>query len=350
MNNRKYQILFALTISLILIFTLLSPTLAAAPANMYVHFIDVGQGDSELIISPGGKTVLIDGGEREAGPKVVDFLRSKGVKKIDILISTHAHEDHIGGLREVLRQFPVGLIIDSGKKHTTATYKAYLKMIIAKNIKLTLAKTGTTYDLGGGAKLQIVYCNPNAEDLNNSSVVAKVTYGQVSALFMGDLESAEEGNINTRADILKVGHHGSRTSTSDTLLRAVKPKEAIISCGTNNQYGHPHDVTMKRLASYGIKTYRTDKSGNITLTTDGKSYTISAKPSGFAPVPVSKIVKQKSEGGSSSGSGSYIGNKNSHKFHRANCSRLPAEKNRVYFKSRDEAIKTGYEPCKICEP
>lgn len=349
MKNLKLSIILLVCITLL--FSLTAPTLAVSPANMYVHFIDVGQGDSELIISPTGKTILIDGGEREAGPTVVNFLHSKGVKKIDILISTHAHEDHIGGLREVLRQFPVGLIIDSGKKHTTATYKAYLKMILAKNIKLTLAKTGATYDLGGGAKLQIVYCNPNAEDLNNSSVVAKVTYGQVSALFMGDLESAEEGNIKTQATVLKVGHHGSRTSTSDTLLRVVKPKEAIVSCGTNNEYGHPHDVTMKRLASYGIKTYRTDKSGNITLTTDGKTYAISAKPSGFAPVPVSKIVKQKSEGSSSSsGSGNYIGNKNSHKFHRATCSRLPAESNRVYFKSRDKAIADGFEPCKICEP
>jgi len=327
-----------------------SPATAATPVKMYVHFIDVGQGDSELIISPGGKTALIDGGEREAGPTVVNFLRSKGVKKIDILISTHAHEDHIGGLREVLRQFPVGLIIDSGKRHTTSTYRAYLKMILAKKIKLTTAKSGTSYDLGGGAKLQIVYCNPNAEDLNNSSVVAKVTYGKVSTLFMGDLEATEEGNINTHATVLKVGHHGSHSSTSDTLLQAVKPKEAIISCETNNEYGHPHDVTLKRLASYGIKTYRTDKSGNITLATNGTTYTISAKPSGFAPVPVGKIIKKKSENNSGGGSGTYIGNKNSHKFHRATCSRLPEEKNRVYFKSRDEAIKAGYEPCKICEP
>lgn len=349
MQNKNLKLLFILLTCFALLFGLSVPSMASAPAKMQVHFIDVGQGDSELIQSPGGKTLLIDGGKREAGPAVINFLKSHGVKKIDIIISTHPHEDHIGSLREVLRQFPVGLIIDPMTNYKSSVYRAYLKIAQTKGIKISPAKSGTAYDLGKGSKLQIIYCNPNAEDPNNTSVVAKVSYGKISTLFMGDLEAQEECNINTQATVLKVGHHGSRTSTTLQLLGTVKPKEAIISCGKGNEYGHPHDITLQKLLTRGIKVYRTDKAGNITLTTDGKTYTINAKPNGFTPlIKGGKVITKKNT--PTTETGQYIGNKNSHKFHKATCNKLPSPANRIYFKTRDEAIAAGYKPCKICDP
>lgn len=255
-----------------------SETAMVQPNDLQVHFIDVGQGDSILVQTPGTeKNILIDAGPREAGSTVVQYLKDHGVKQIDLLIATHPHEDHIGGLIEVLNHFPVQQVIDSGKRHTSKTYRNYLKLIVEKKIPLAVAKK---QEFSWGEKFNFAVLGPiknNYEDLNNYSVVSKLTYGQISFLFTGDMEKEAERDIagqDLRATILKVGHHGSRTSTSAQFLRQVKPEVGVISVGQGNDYHHPHEITLKKLAKVGVKVYRTDLNGSVTVTTDGEEYSI----------------------------------------------------------------------------
>lgn len=247
--------------------------------NVSVHFIDVGQGDSILIKAP-GKTVLIDGGPRSAGSTVVSYLRLQGVTTIDLLISTHPHEDHIGGLIDVLGSFTVKEIIDPGVVHTTKTFEDYLDLIDSKNIAFTEAKPGLTRDLGGTAQLQVIHpSNPSSSNLNDASVVSRLTFGSTSFLFAGDAESASESQMlkssyTLASTVLKIGHHGSKSSSTQAFLTKINPKHAVICVGTGNSYEHPHKETLDRLKTQGVSTYRTDLNGNIVFTSDGKAVTV----------------------------------------------------------------------------
>lgn len=239
-----------------------------------VHFIDVGQGDSILIQTP-YKNVLIDGGEKDSG--VVDYLRGLGVKELDIVIGTHPHADHIGGLIEVFEAFKVYEVIDPGVVHTTKTFEDYLRTIDRLDIKFTEGRAGDMRTLGGDVKLEIIHPKSgSAEKVNNISIVAKLTHSDISFLFTGDIEAEVEQELlfsdyDIESDILKVGHHGSNTSTSTSFLRKVKPKVAIIMLGENS-YGHPHEEVLSRLKN--IEVYRTDIDGSIIVTTDGETYKI----------------------------------------------------------------------------
>jgi len=254
----------------------------APPDNsLQVHFLDVGQGDSILIQTPRrSENILIDGGPRDAGDKVVRYLQEHGVKKIDLLIATHPHEDHIGGLVKVLEAFPVKQIIDSGKKHTSHTYEKYLQLIVDKNIPLDVAP-GQKINLVNGAQLDILGpMRYDYEDLNNYSVVSKLTYGKISFLFTGDMEKEAERDLrdkDLKANVLKIGHHGSRSSTSAHFLKQVAPKVAVISLGQGNDYGHPHAITLKKLAKIKAEIYRTDQKGTITVTTDGNNFEVTTE-------------------------------------------------------------------------
>ncbi len=185
--------------------------------QLQVHFLDVGQGDSILVQVPGGITLLIDGGPRSAGQKVVSYLKQAGVSSIGLMIATHPHEDHIGGLISVMQEFPVGEVIDPAVVHTTKTFEDYLTLIDQKDIKFTEGRAGIERDLGGGAKLSLLHpVSPSSNHLNDSSVVAKLTFGQVSFLFTGDAEEASERQMLTQSrvqltsTILKVGHHAGQ--------------------------------------------------------------------------------------------------------------------------------------------
>lgn len=337
---RKYlQLFLAVALFFLLSGCTTVESLPTQNGTAKMHFIDVGQGDSTLI-QLGEKTVLIDGGTREAGTKVVDYLKAQKVEKIDLLISTHPHEDHIGGLREVLRQFPIDLILDPLSDHDTSVYRAYKKIAQQKGIVMKQAKQGQSYDLGAGGRLEVVYCDPKAEEVNDTSIVVKITYGQIAALFTGDLESGAEKEIQTKAQILQVGHHGSKTSTSVAFLKEVQPQAAIISCGKSNEYGHPHQITLQKLETNGVKVYRTDKSGDIILETDGKTYQIKAQSFGFTPKMKNGQVVTKN----------YIGNRKSHRYHLTTCKQLPKEENRISFSSQEAATKAGYEKCQTCNP
>ena len=261
-----------------------------SPLNDYgvmeVHFIDVGQGDSILIITPGGKTMLIDAGTQSRGNDVLAYLRRLNINSIDIVVGTHAHADHIGGLITVMEELPVGKLIDSGKAHTTVTYNNYLDVIDRKNIPFVLGRAGDVVALDPKVSVKVLHpgSNYDSHSLNDASVVIKVIHGNIGFLFTGDAEEHAEAEILARnynfsqIDILKVGHHGSSTSTSRAFFNAISPTSAVIMCGTGNTYGHPHDETLNRLANAGVNIYRTDINGDILITSNGLKYNVDTEP------------------------------------------------------------------------
>ena len=310
--------------------------------KIFVHFIDVGQADAIYIDLPADQDILIDAGNRADGSTVVNYLRKQGVDDIELLIATHPHEDHIGGIPDVLNMYEVENIIDSGYPANTATFNTYFTAVQAEGANYAQsAYQSFTY---GTATLKILTGHEYWEDINNYSVVCRLDTGDIEFLFMGDAESPVESNLyeDLSAEVLKVGHHGSTSSTSDSFLARVNPKAAIISVGADNDYGHPSNEVLTRLQSAGAKIYRTDEQGTITVTvtTDGGTYSINTEPSTSISASVIPVVK----------STKYIGNKNSKKFHRSTCSSLPIPSNQVIFNSREAAISAGYVACKKCNP
>ena len=276
------------------------PTADAATKELRVHFIDVGQGDAILIQAPGGKNMLVDGGPKSASKHVVEFLKAKGVKKLDYVVATHPDSDHIGGLIEVLNTFPVSNFIDSGYVHTSQTYFDLLTLIDKKNIKFSVAEELDKIALDPNMIIRVLYADENAKDSNGSTIVLKATYNKVSFLLMGDADTAIEDYIRDKYDVsttvLKNGHHGSNTSSSAAFISNVKPKVGLLSYGKNNSYGHPHAAIEARLKNVGAKTYKTAVNCDITVTTDGVKHSVSnscgktvAKPVVKpAPKPVAK--------------------------------------------------------------
>lgn len=324
------------------------------PGNLVVSFIDVGQGDSELLQLPNGQNMLIDAGTNEAGHNVVSYLNSRDIKKIDYLVATHPHEDHIGGMDSVIKSFNIGNIYMPKVTTTTKSFDDVLNSIEAKGLKITTGKAGTTIIDQNGLKISFLApCGTGYEDLNNWSIVTKVQFGNTSFLFEGDAQIESENQMissgaNLKADVLKVGHHGSRSSTSPAFLQAVAPSYAVISVGKGNDYGHPHQITLNKLSAAAISVLRTDQHGTVVITSDGKKLTVKTLGSSVQPRAPDTVVTPAAT--PSTRSTGYIGNKNSHRFHRPTCSSLPTEQNRIYFKTRAEAINAGYTPCKICNP
>ena len=259
---------------------ILSPIATLLPpisAPLRVHFIDVGQGDAILIQAPDGEVGLIDGGE--AGSGVVQYLQNSGITHLDLVIATHPHEDHIGGLVEVLNAFPVDRVITNGVKHTTLTYEHFLDAIISSKAEYVEVKRGDTISLGDLNFSVLSPVDNTDEDLNDGSLVLRLVYGKISFLFTGDAQPEAEDNMLTtgldvNATILKVAHHGSRTGSPLTFITAINPQVAIYSAGSGNDYGHPHPETLDVLVSVGSKIYGTDINGTIVVTTDGNEYSI----------------------------------------------------------------------------
>lgn len=244
--------------------------------GLSVHFIDVGQGDCTLVCCD-GKNMLIDAGTSENSAKVKNYLRSRGVERLDYVVCTHPHDDHIGGMADVINAFDVGKIIMSDSTTTSRSYENLLYAILNKKKSVTTAKAGDVYRLGSST---FVVLGPEREydDLNNMSVVIKLTYKNASFLFAGDASEESENDMiaadrNLRADVLKVGHHGSSTAATQNFLNAVNPSFAVISVGLGNPYGLPSVETVKRLKDGGIKTLRTDINGTIVFTSDGTKIT-----------------------------------------------------------------------------
>ncbi|WP_332449366.1 MBL fold metallo-hydrolase [Methanoculleus sp.] len=249
--------------------------------DLVVHFLDVGQGDS-ILLQFHDKTMLIDASERGMADRIIAYLDDQNVERLDVVVATHAHSDHIGGLAAVISAYPVGEFVDAAQPHSTATYENLLALIEERGIPYTAAERGQTIALD--PDLEILVLNPAAEpigEINQDSVVLKVTYNEISYLFMGDAEKpAEESmmgaGLDLDADVLKVGHHASRYGSSAEFLSAVSPAISVISVGANNDYGHPHEETVERLEATGSRIYRTDLDGNVVIATDGRALSVTA--------------------------------------------------------------------------
>ena len=258
-----------------------SPQAEIPDGEIVVHFIDVGQGDAELIMTSDGKTVLIDSGTPESRTVLTGYLKEQGVKKIDYFVLTHPHADHIGGAAAVLDAFDVVNVIMTDAPTTTSTYKKVLQKIDEKDCGVIFAEAGKEYSLGE-AKITILGpVSDYSDDLNNTSIVLRLTYGSTVFMFTGDAEKKAEQDMLTkfpasyfRADVLKLGHHGSSNSTSDGWFFAVSPEYAVISCGRNNDYGHPHREILSLLKKNGTTYFRTDTDGSIVMSSDGESVKI----------------------------------------------------------------------------
>jgi competence protein ComEC len=248
----------------------------AAPAQLLrVHFIDVGQADCILVQAPQGQNMLIDAGNRDDAPFIAAYLTAQGVQRLQVIIGTHPHEDHIGGMSAIVKQFGVGKVYLPKVATNTRTFADLLAAIKAKGLKVNTARAGTTIKFQRTVKAQLLAPNKaKYEELNNYSAVLKLTYGRHSFLLTGDAEALSEAEMlqqgyDLRADVLKVGHHGSASSTTKDFLAAVAPRYAVISVGKKNVYKHPDRQTLKRLKKMRVQVFRTDLAGTILFTSDG---------------------------------------------------------------------------------
>lgn len=269
---------------LLILATLVLPTSERAPAwageagELAVHFIDVGQGDATWLSLPDGRHVLVDGGPPQAGPTVVAYMRERGVEEIHLLVATHGHADHIGGLPHLLTELPVAEAWLDGNDCATQTCLAFYQSLADYQVVTATVRMGETYAWGEVGALVLNPSEPLYANRNENSVVLRVTHGAFALLLTGDAESGAEGRMLAdghplQADILRVAHHGSATSSSAAFLAAVSPAEAIIPVGINS-YGHPHADTLARLEAAGARVWRADRDGSIIVTTRGMGYTI----------------------------------------------------------------------------
>jgi len=261
------------------ILIILSAAFPCFSGTLTAHFIDVGQGDS-VFIETESVSILVDGGDSAAGPAVNEYLLSLGVNSLDLVVASHPHADHIGGLIPVLQTFPAEEVIDPGAVHTTVTFERYLNTIDEQEIPFTVGRSGMKRRFEDGLVLRILHpADIEGWDLNNASLVTSITYDEVTLLLTGDVEAPAEQEMILRGEelqsqVLKIPHHGSSSSTTDVFLEAVSPQAAVIMCGEENPYGHPHREVLERLYGRGIELYRTDLHGTVRVVTDGRKISI----------------------------------------------------------------------------
>lgn len=373
----------------------------AQAGTLTVTWLDVGQGDA-AVIQCGGQSMLIDGGKPEKSSYIYAWLQQHGLSYLDVIVATHVDADHIGGLSGALNYASVGTAYCPVTTGTTETFQSFVKYLAQRGKQITVPTAGEAFALGG-AQVQILGPLHSAEDSNDNSIVLKVSFGATSFLFTGDAERAEEqdllnAGVNLQSTVLKVGHHGSDTSTSYPFLRAVAPQYAVISVGAGNSYGHPTEAVLSRLRDAGVTTFRTDMQGEITAVSDGQTINFSTAKNAAAETlanagagqnanqtgggnsatqtagsgqntggaatagaaGAAAIASANAGGGNADGAagagttaGSYVLNTNSHKFHLPGCSSVDtiSPKNRKDVnESREQIVSEGYAPCKRCNP
>lgn len=245
-----------------------------------VHYLDVGQGDSIFVELPNNETMLIDAAESYQSENIINYLKNLNYQKIDYVIGTHPHTDHIGGLKDIINTFEIGKIYMPKVVSTTKTYESLLMAIKDKNLKINTAKAGTSIIDTDTLKINILAPNNSIyTELNNYSVVTKITYGTTKFLFMGDAEKLSENEIkeNVTADVIKIGHHGSNTSSSIDFIKKVNAKYGIISVGLNNKYNLPKEETITNWENSGTKIYLTSTNGTIRASSDGTNIKIESE-------------------------------------------------------------------------
>ncbi len=352
----------------------------AAPVltGLEVHFIDVGQADAALVLCE-GKAMLIDGGNVADSNLIYAYLKKHNVTHLDYIVCTHAHEDHVGGLSGALNYATVGTAYAPVTNYDSDAFRNFVKNLSKRGKNITVPSAGQTFSLGN-AKITIVGPVRASDEPNNTSIVLRMVYGETSFLFTGDAELDEERDILDRgyaleSTVLKVGHHGSETSTSYRFLREIMPDYAVISVGKGNSYGHPTDAVLSRLRDADVKVYRTDLQGDVICKSNGKTVTftvdrnanantlvpggssVSSKPASSKPtssVPASSSNPSSAVSTPVSGR-EYVLNINpsSLRFHYPSCGSVKGmkESNKKFvFATREELIAQGYTPCGNCDP
>ena len=356
--------------SLILILALLLTLTGCPPSNkndppqsdgyLKVHYIDVGQADCALV-ECNGEYILIDGGNVADSSLVVSYLQKQGVEELLAVVCSHAHEDHVGGLPGVLAVYRTYHVYAPTKTYSSKCFDDFLYYTDQQNLEVTIPAPGD-YLSFGGATMTVLGPVESYADPNNTSIVVRIDYGTTSFLFTGDMETQAENDMlehwgsrsDWHVDVLKVGHHGSETSTGYRFLREVMPTYGIISVGEGNSYGHPHEDPLSRLEQAGVALYRTDLLGTIVATSDGRNITFTWEVGSAGPqIPAGTHVPTQPNGTTAPSQTepqgqSFIGNKNSLILHLPTCHSLPKEENRAYFTDYDEAIAAGYRPCSKC--
>lgn len=369
---------------------LAAPAPAAAGKPLTVHFFDVGQGDAALIISPTGKTVLIDGGPPESGAKLARRLRELVQGPVDLVILTHPHLDHLGGLTKALQAVGARRFMDPGFDHPSDAYRDLLDFV-GKNVGQVMVPTPNpqtpesllTVGLGEGVTLTVLwprrpqedFLHDTRSDANSNSIVTKLTYGKTAFFFTGDAEPDTEAallrkNIDFTSTVLKVGHHGGKHSSTKAFLAAIQPKAAVISCGAGNDYGHPTSEALERLSAVGARLFRTDRDGEVVATSDGSRVTMKAGkgapvsfvgevrpgPVALGPIlpggtqPKGRADVKGSENTPKKKGSRYFSLKGSKVFHSEDCSTLQRSKSqRTEYSSREAALKER-RPAEDCDP
>lgn len=350
----------------------------AHAADLSLTFFDIGQGDAALIVSPTGIKVLVDGGPPEGADALVAELHRRDVRTIDLVILSHPHLDHLGGLRKVLAAVQVRNFLDSGFPSSSASYVALLKDLAARGVPVKQATLGRNIDLGDGAQLRLLgppspALSNTRSDVNANSVVARLTWRGRTALFTGDSEPEterwllEQNRSNPAvlsAELLKVAHHGGRFSSTAPFLQAIKPQLAVISVAAVNDYGHPTPEALARLAQTGARIFRTDQAGHVTVRShDGQAWQVessrgspalsSTRVTPVAPTPATREVEPvRPSTPVTASSGGYVGSARSDVFHRADCpaARQIVPGNQLRFATREAAVASNRRPAADCRP